>query len=155
VADEHDSSTKPDTDEQATTSDELQIDVQATTETDPHDEAAPVDISTPAGVALTPSDTNAQVVLAPDNPSGAVAAPVPAGRGPLPSRGTIAGANVSWEEKRKGLGPETPEDIDEQFYDERFTSERQRVDRASSRWEVVDRDNSVQNAPNWPPPLRP
>ena len=77
------------------------------------------------------------------------------GRHPLPARGTSAGSNVSWEEKRKGMAPETPEGVDEEFYDERFASERQRVDRASSRWKVMERDSSVQAAPNWPPPLRP
>ena len=77
------------------------------------------------------------------------------GKGPLPARGTIAGANVSWEEKRKGMGPQTPEGIDEEFYNERFTSERQRVDRASSGWDVLDREGPSASAPNWPPPLRP
>jgi len=73
----------------------------------------------------------------------------------MPARGTIAGANVSWEEKRKGMEPQTPEGVDEEFYNERFTSERQRVDRASSSWEVLDREGPSASAPNWPPALRP
>jgi hypothetical protein len=77
------------------------------------------------------------------------------GKGPLPARGTIASENVSWEEKRKGMGPQTPEGVDEEFYNERFTSERQRVDRASTRWEVLDREGPSASAPNWPPALRP
>ena len=77
------------------------------------------------------------------------------GKHPQPARGTIAGENVSWEEKRKGMGPETPEGPDEEFYNERFASERQRVDRASSQWQVLDREGPTASAPNWPPPLRP
>lgn len=74
---------------------------------------------------------------------------------PQPARGTIANENVSWEEQRKGEEPQTPEGIDEEFYNERFTSERQKVDRASNRWQVLERDELSPTAPNWPPPLRP
>jgi hypothetical protein len=77
------------------------------------------------------------------------------GQHPQPARGTIANKNVSWEEKRKGEEPQTPEGIDEEFYNERFTSERQKVDRASNRWQVLERDELSPTAPNWPPPLRP
>ncbi len=78
----------------------------------------------------------------------------PSGKHPLPARGTIVGTSVSWEEQRKGMEPQTPEGLDDTFYDERFTSERQRVDRASSGWQVLDREGSTADAPNWPPPLR-
>ncbi|HVX28978.1 MAG TPA: hypothetical protein VHA53_00755 [Nitrolancea sp.] len=76
-------------------------------------------------------------------------------RHPQPARGTLANENVSWEEKRKGEEPQTPEGIDETFYNERFTSERQKVDRASREWQVLERDEFSPTAPNWPPPLRP
>jgi hypothetical protein len=81
--------------------------------------------------------------------------PATTGRGPQPARGTIANKNVIWEEKRKGEEPQSPEGIDEEFYNERFTSERQKVDRASNRWQVLERDEFSPAAPNWPPPLRP
>jgi hypothetical protein len=77
------------------------------------------------------------------------------GKHPQPARGTIANKNVSWEEKRKGEEPQTPEGIDEEFYNERFTSERQKVDRASRQWQVLERDEFSSAGPNWPPPLRP
>jgi hypothetical protein len=76
------------------------------------------------------------------------------GKHPLPARGTIVGTNVSWEEQRKGMEPQTPQDLDATFYDERFTSERQRVDRASTGWDVLEPEGAAE-APNWPPPLRP
>lgn len=78
----------------------------------------------------------------------------PSGKHPLPARGTIVGTHVSWEEQRKGIEPQTPEGLDATFYDERFTSERQRVDRASSGWQVLDREGPADAAPNWPPPLK-
>lgn len=76
------------------------------------------------------------------------------GKHPLPARGTMVGTNVSWEEQRKGMEPQTPVGLDATFYDERFTSERQRVDRASTGWQELDREGSAAAAPNWPPPLR-
>lgn len=169
MADEHNTDeAKSQTDEEPTSNSEPPIDGQASTDTEPLPVAeAAVDTTAPTGVVVTPSEPDAvaeAVASSPSAPSEEPAAAVSTalavatelvGRGPLPSRGTLAGANVSWEEKRKGIGPETPEGVDEEFYNERFISERQRVDRASSRWEVQDRDNSVQNAPNWPPPLRP
>ncbi len=77
------------------------------------------------------------------------------GKHPQPARGTMAGTKVSWEEQRKGMEPQTPEGLDATFYDERFTSERQRIDRASDGWKVLDREGASDDAPNWPPPLRP
>jgi len=77
------------------------------------------------------------------------------GQHPQPARGTRVGTNVSWEEQRKGMEPQTPQGPDATFYDERFTSERQRVDRASGGWDVLDPEGSAADAPNWPPPLRP
>ncbi len=76
------------------------------------------------------------------------------GKHPQPARGTIAGTSVSWEEQRKGMAPQAPEGLDATFYDERFTSERQRVDRASAGWQVLDPEGSAAGAPNWPPPLQ-
>ena len=75
------------------------------------------------------------------------------GKHSQPARGTQAGTAVSWEEKRKGMEPQTPQGVDATFYNERFASERQRVDRASSGWTVVEPDSATA-APNWPPPLR-
>ena len=75
------------------------------------------------------------------------------GKHPQPARGTPAGSNVSWEEKRKGLEPQKPEGPDARFYDERFTSERQRIDQASSGWKVIEPEGEAE-VPNWPPPLR-
>ncbi len=75
------------------------------------------------------------------------------GKHPQPARGTAAGTMVSWEEKRKGLEPQADDTPDATFYDERFTSERQTVDRASSGWKVLDPEGAAE-APTWPPPLR-
>ena len=72
---------------------------------------------------------------------------------PQPARGTRAGSTVTWEEQRKGMESQAAEGIDATFYDERFTSARQRVDRASSGWKVIEPEGAAE-APNWPPPLR-